>query len=248
VSYGAFVAADLQGYSDKPEAFQTVAQAGLQKVLGCAAERAGLTWDPVDHQPSGDGLLVVMAPDPPRRLLAETFVREVNAELHDHNRLCAEQARLRVRLALHHGPVEPAALGYSGDGPVTTVRLCNGGPLRSALETSGRHLGVIVSETVYVDTFEARKTSMEPTELREVRLPELRRRARAWLWIPGCPDLHGLDFDDGMPGSPPGPAPAAGPAPEPKPPVPGGLTINQGDHGEVVGRDKWTIHLHGGPR
>jgi hypothetical protein len=235
MSYSPLMAVDLQGYSAVEAAFQDKVQAGLRDTLRLAAERAGLEWDPTGHQPRGDGVLAVLAPGTSMELLVDRFIRELKAAVREHNRLCADDARLRMRVALHHGPAQSAALGYSGDGPVTVTRLCDSGPLRAALQESGLELGAIVSETVFRGTVKAGRTSLDPADLRQVRLPELDENA--WFWIPGYPGLHGLKLDDSVSR----PRPTEGPPPDHG----GGLgtTINAGTY---INRDQ--NNFNGWPR
>jgi hypothetical protein len=202
MSYRLLMAVDVQDYRSRSGAVQRKVQADLRKIVTAAAEHAGVRPDLWSWQAGGDGAFIVLSREVSPETLVDRFVRDLNAELRQHNRTASEAARLRVRVAVHHGPAKAADNGYSGAGPVIVMGLCNGGPLRAALAAAGADLGVIVSEVVFRGTVEAQETSLEPGDLRRVRLPELRRDQDAWIWLPGYPDLPALPFADGIAGPP----------------------------------------------
>jgi hypothetical protein len=207
MSFHPLIAVNLQGYGRASGQVQQAAQEGLAKTLELAAERAGIDPEHWEWQAGGGEVLAMLPPGTSMPLLVDRFARELNGALNDRNRLYRPEALLRLRVAVHHGPAERAALGFTGEGPVTVTGLCNGQPLRAALDVTGGRLGLIVSETVFRGTIAAGKTSLEPADLRQVRLPELGREANAWLWLPGFPSIAGLDFADGMAAEPAEPPP-----------------------------------------
>ncbi|TYK52524.1 hypothetical protein [Actinomadura decatromicini] len=213
MSYRTVMAADLKGYESAPQNAQGLLQRNLAGCLRDAAGRAGLDPERWGEAGRGDGMLMVLPPDVAVEGLAGRFVRELNAELRARNRLVSAAARVRMLLAIHHGPVAEAAIGYTGTAPVVVKRLCEADSLRDALDAAGADLGVIVSAFVYRSSVEAGMTSLDPADLRHVRLPGLGDDGDGWIWFPGGPDPHTVDFPDGL---------ADGPAPEPEPQAPPG--------------------------
>ncbi|MFI0370807.1 hypothetical protein ACH35V_23300 [Actinomadura sp. 1N219] len=227
MSYRTVMAADLQGYGSAPQNVQHVLQENLVGCLRDAAANAGLDAARWEDQGSGDGKLMVLPQGVAVEVLADRFVRELNAALRARNRVASAAARTRMRLAIHHGPVAEAANGYSGSAPVVVTRLCNGSPLRDALDAAGADLGVIVSAFVFRGSIEAGMTSLDPADLRRVHLRGLGDDSDAWLWLPGGPDPHTLRFADGLtagreaPDEDPPPQDPAPQDPAPEDPPPG---------------------------
>ncbi|MFA1548404.1 hypothetical protein [Actinomadura chokoriensis] len=255
MSYRTVVAVDLHGYGSKPQNVHAVLQKNLVECVREAAGNARLDPGRWRDQRSGDGKLMVLPHDVSAEVLVGRFVRELNAGLRDRNRVASPQARTRMRLALHHGPAAEAAHGYSGSAPVVAAGLCGAEALRTALDRAGCDLGVIVSKFVYRGSIESGMTSLDPEDLRAVRVPDLRDDDEAWIWFPGGPNPNDLDFPDGMPdgpdgGGPGGPPPSGPPgqdppAPEPRrdPPATGPthVTTINAPGGVVIGRDQNTI-------
>ncbi|MFC4048528.1 hypothetical protein ACFOY4_02430 [Actinomadura syzygii] len=200
MSYRTVMAADLKGYGSAPQNAQDVLQQNLAGCLRDAAGRAGLDPQRWGEAGRGDGMLMVLPPDVAVESLAGRFVRELNAALRARNRLVSAAARVRMLLAIHHGPVAEAAIGYSGTAPVVVTRLCGADSLRDALDAAGADLGVVMSAFVYRSSVEAGMTSLDPADLRHVRLPDLGADGDGWIWFPGGPDPHTVDFPDGLAG------------------------------------------------
>ncbi|MFE9105203.1 hypothetical protein [Actinomadura geliboluensis] len=199
MSYRTVMAADLQGYGAAPQNVQELLQRTLVDSLREAAGNCGLDAARWQEQGSGDGLLMVLPHGVPAEVLVGRFVRELNGELRARNRLAADRARARMRLAIHHGPTAEVANGFSGTAPVAVTRLCDADPLRAALDRADADLAVIVSEFVFRGSIEAGMTSLEPGDLRRVRVARLDgdRDGDGWFWLPGGPDPHTLDLPDG---------------------------------------------------
>ncbi|WP_067792233.1 hypothetical protein [Actinomadura formosensis] len=215
MSYRTVMAVDLQGYGSRPQNVQAVLQANLVECLRDAAGNAGLDAAGWEDRGGGGGRLMVLPHDVRAEVLVGRFVRELNAELRGRNRVASAEARTRMRLAIHHGPAAPAAGGYSGSAPVVVRGLCGADPLRAALDAAGTDLGVIVSAFVFRGSVEAGMTSLDPADLRRVRVPGLAEEGDGWVWFPGGPDPHALDFPDGLAGRPPAGPPTAPPSETP---------------------------------
>ncbi|XRQ12197.1 hypothetical protein ACN3XK_15265 [Actinomadura welshii] len=200
MSYRTVMAVDLQGYGSAKQNVQGLLQENLVGCLREAAGNAGLDSGRWADQSSGDGKLMVLPHDVSAEVLVGRFVRELNAALRGRNRVASREARARLRLAIHHGPASEGPNGYTGTAPVVVTRLCNADPLRTALDAAGTDLGVIVSAFVFRGSIESGMTSLDPQDLRRVRLPSLGHDGDAWIWFPGGPDPHTLD----LPGEPAG--------------------------------------------
>ncbi|MFF3440744.1 hypothetical protein [Streptosporangium sp. NPDC002721] len=193
---------DVENYSGRNAAEQYEAQRGFDRVLGAAARRTRLDRDEWITQWSGDGGFAVLPGDTPIGVLAETFVQEIDVALGARNGRPrpAPWTRLRLRLALHEGPVRTdGATGVPGPHAVQVNRLVDADAVRVALSSCpGANLAVIVSERVFNDYLTDGYGRLSPAEFRQVRVKAKKETYLAYLYVPGC-DLYDIpalnDFD-----------------------------------------------------
>ncbi|WP_051467606.1 toll/interleukin-1 receptor domain-containing protein [Actinomadura oligospora] len=189
------VAVDAKGYGSANDHVQGLIQNGLLRVLEDAAERAGLARRTWFRQPGGDGELAVLPAGESEPKTVENLPRELAAALREHNRDVAASARLRLRLALHHGVAVPAANGHLGAGVVAVARLCDSTVLKAMLAASDADLAVAYSERIFEDAIRQGHTRLPAEELREVRVVNKEFDQPAWVWVPGH-DAHALSLPD----------------------------------------------------
>ncbi len=239
------LAVRIDGYEAGTGLMQAAMQKGLAAVLDQAAARTGLDRASWRCRPSGDGELAVLPPSEPEPRVTDHYVRQLGGALLEHNRLVAAGARLRLRLAIHFGPVNDGAIGLGGSGPVVVCRLRDSTPVRQALRGTDADLVVIASGPIFDDTIAEQLTTLEADDLCRVTV----ERQDAWIWTPGH-SLDGIDLSaadpehedagtdgagDGRTGDPPGAGESGNFA---------GATI-RGEHVKVAGRDIY-IHHYGG--
>ncbi|WP_432832602.1 hypothetical protein [Dactylosporangium sp. CA-092794] len=200
------LAVDVRGYGRSDDRRQHEIQRQLAWLLDTAAARAGLDRPSWQRQAAGDGELAVLPDSEPEPRLVDGFVRELAAELMRGNAGAPPAARLRMRVAVHHGVVRAAAMGFSGKGVVEVSRLADSRVAHLALDRAGGDLVLVVSERVFADTVEQPHTSYDPAAFRAVTVEHKELRQTAWLLVPGH-DLHSVDLEV---------EPAA--VPEPRPP------------------------------
>ena len=92
---------------------------------------------------------------------------ELRGALFRLNRDRKDEARLRLRLAVHFGVAKPGPNGYQGPGPVVLSRLCDSGPLKRVLMESGADLAVVFSRQIYADTIASGLTLLDPRSCAE---------------------------------------------------------------------------------
>ncbi|MEU7827068.1 hypothetical protein [Catellatospora sp. NPDC049133] len=162
------------------------------EVLDGSAEAAGLRRTAWERQAGGDGELAVLPADEPENLLVDNFVRELDGRLADHNEDRLPEARLRLRLALHHGIVEPAANGFAGAGVVVVSRLVESAAIRATqAAVPEAHLVVILSNRIFLDTVAQGHTVLRPANCRKVQVQVKEYAEAAWIYVPGH-EAHGL--------------------------------------------------------
>jgi hypothetical protein len=188
------LAVDAKGYGYGDDRQQHAFQAALVSALGRAADRAGLARSTWNRDGLGDGEFAVLPSTEPEPLVVDGFVRELNDALADHNRYLMDEARLRLRVAIHYGVAIPADNGFSGQGVVVVNRLVDSGPARDALVLADRaNVAVIVSQRVFDDTVVQGHTTLRVQDFRKVLVRNKEFTEEAWLRVPG-EDVHALSL------------------------------------------------------
>jgi hypothetical protein len=98
-----FIAADAAGYRKQSEFDQAAMRCDLLDLLDGAAAAAGLPRPAWRRRPCGVGELATLSVDGPARPVADSFVRELDAELFRYNLSRRQDARLYLRLSVHYG-------------------------------------------------------------------------------------------------------------------------------------------------
>jgi hypothetical protein len=179
-----FVAVDAKDYSRLDATAQQEAQAALMRLLEGASQAAGLDRLAWSRQQQGDGELALVPADQAEELVVDGFVRELDALLDRYNRVRLPDARLRLRMALHHGVGFPADNGYAGPAPVVVSRLLASDQLHDALaEADGSDLVVALSDTLYSDVILARFTSLRPEVFAPADIVTKKYQGRAWIRV-----------------------------------------------------------------
>lgn len=181
------LAVDAWRYSDRDARQQFDLQEALHSAVNAAGNAAGL--DPASWriQEAGDGFLAVIA-DGAELTLIDPFVRELDNRLELFNRDRRPEARLRLRLAIHHGGALPAAYGFASDGPVHVCRLRDAKPVRAALvDHPEANLVQVVSEAIFDGSVRQGLTTLPVHDFTRVQIEETEKRFRsgAWIRVPG---------------------------------------------------------------
>jgi len=184
----------------------------LLDVLAAAATAAGLDRRTWRRQGQGDGELALIPPSEPEARVVDDFVGELAVSLYRRNCDRAAAERLRLRLALDHGPVRAASNGFAGRPVVAVSRLVGSAPVRQALAAADAGLAVILSRRVYTDLVLGGHTRLPADAFRRTWVREKEFAEEAWLRVPGV-DTHGLALTtDGGAAASAGPDARLGPA------------------------------------
>ena len=184
-----YVGVDIRGYGAAPEQRQEKWQETLLRGLDRAAASMGLDRSRWARQQQGDAELCVLPADEPEPLVVDGYTRRVEAELRLHNEEVVPWARLRLRMAVHHGVVVDGPNGYPCRDAVVVSRLLDSKPLRGVLEQWPQaNLAVMLSDLVYHSVVEAGHTSLRADQCRRLAVREKEFKGYGWLWLPGCSD------------------------------------------------------------
>ncbi|WP_371614707.1 hypothetical protein [Streptomyces sp. NBC_00454] len=142
------VSVDIMGSGRLDEHAKILARRAMYAILEAAFEAIGLPVGMVHMEDRGDGVLAALDPAVPPKALVGVWLEEVHQGLREHNR--GRLAPLRLRIAMHSGPVIDDGRGLVGRAVDLTCRLCDSEPARAVLaadETIG--LVFVVSDLLY---------------------------------------------------------------------------------------------------
>ncbi|MCW2947359.1 MAG: hypothetical protein JWR24_4076 [Actinoallomurus sp.] len=169
--YRLVLAVDVEKYSARDAREQLRAQTDLRHILSLAAQNVGLDRSLWYEQVSGDGELVVLPEDVDVSVVVGDFTHQIEKILGEFNRQRTAGARLRLRVALHHGTLTPGPFGPAGDAPIVVSRLLDAKAVRRVLaDQQDRDVALIVSQTLYQDVVRTGFCSLHPDEFRSVRV------------------------------------------------------------------------------
>ncbi|MCX4763836.1 hypothetical protein OG562_23275 [Streptomyces sp. NBC_01275] len=181
---------DAQSYGSKNDRAQSETQHDLPRLLDGAARRAGLDRSEWQIQRKGDEQLAVLPMNGDEPRLVDDYFRHLVSELSHYNGQRTAAARLRLRAAVHHGPVELADNGFAGTAVVVTARLLNSRLLYDALDAHGTaDLALMLSDDVFRSTVAGGHTTLRTSDFSRVTVKEKEYESAAWLTVPASSSL-----------------------------------------------------------
>jgi class 3 adenylate cyclase len=164
-------AVDIEGFSRRSAAGQAKIQDDLEYAMSQAAASAALDRRRWYRQPCGDGELAVLPPNTNGLSLVADYPRRLALVLAEINRFAEPGARLRVRMAIHHGAVSPGRFGPVGSAPIVVSRLVDSHVLRQKLrERKDLDIALIVSQAVYDEVVQSRFHDLDPQTFRRTSI------------------------------------------------------------------------------
>lgn len=179
---------DIENFGTRNDADQRWLRSQMYDVLGEATDRAGIPWDQCDAVERGDGLGLLIRATVSKAIVAEGFVRALQAGLRAHHLRSREDAAMRMRLALHAGEAGFDGRNWVGTELNTACRLAELPELRQVLQAvPTAHLAVCVSDlwfrtVVWQDPGLVDHRTYLPIM---VRVKEF--HGRVWLHVPDTP-------------------------------------------------------------
>src|SRR5574341_607979 len=140
----------------------------------------------------GDGALIVLDQSVPRGRLLGAGIAELAAALaDDHRESGPADGRLRLRVAVHHGPLVRDAHGYAGQTLTHAFRLLDAEVVRVVLgAVTTATLVVIASAATYQDLLAHGEVTADPFQ--PVWVAHKETTTRAWLRLPGVRPQPGV--------------------------------------------------------
>ncbi|MFC0111122.1 ATP-binding protein [Kibdelosporangium aridum] len=179
---------DVEGFGDdrRTNPVQVTVRKGLYEALRRAFDDTGIPWTQCYTEDRGDGVFILGPTDVQKSLFVESLPLALVKELRRHNAAHPEQARIRLRLALHAGEVVHDAHGVTGKALNLAFRLCDAPPLKAALAASPGLLAVISSEWFYEEVVR-NSPAAEPASYRQVQVGVKETTTHGWICLPDHP-------------------------------------------------------------
>ena len=132
------VAVDVEGFGDRcrTNRNQVAVRDGLYRAMREAFGQAGIPWADRDHEDRGDGVFILVGPEVPKSVFAESLPSALVSALCLHNGAHPGPERIRLRMALHAGEVHLDEHGATGASVNLAFRLLESGPVKAALAAS----------------------------------------------------------------------------------------------------------------
>ncbi|WP_212615909.1 hypothetical protein [Streptomyces zhaozhouensis] len=166
-----------------------------------ACDLVGLLPGELRHEDRGDGVLATVEPSFPATDMVGVWMDALHQGLRAHNR--AGGVPLRLRVAMHAGPVVFDARGLVGRAVDLTCRLCDSEAARRAVEEARADLLLVVSDTLYRTVVREGGRYIEPEHYARRRVGNKETDEYAWFLLPGRP----TPLPESAPESAPGPGP-----------------------------------------
>jgi hypothetical protein len=178
---------DVAGFSApcRTEEDRQLVRTRLYELVGGAFEDSGVSWTACYHEDRGDGMLVIVPPEVPTRAVADPLLVLLAAELRRHNGRASEAVRIRLRAALHVGPVSRDAEGLNGDAIIHTARMLDAPALRDALTSSEADLAFMTSGHVFDTVLKNDRGLLDPGMFTPVSVRVKESQIAAWMYVAG---------------------------------------------------------------
>jgi CRP-like cAMP-binding protein len=180
------VLTDIAGFGDRRrnDGDRTVIREALRRMLREAFVGAWIPWHSCSHEGRGDGVLTVVPPLLSTAAVLHPMMGLLAARLRDHNRRAGPPVRIRLRMAVHVGPISTDREGLTGTAIVHTARLVEAARLKEQMLVARADLGVMASGYVF-DNFVRHCDDLDPAEFTRVRIHEKEAHITGWMYLAG---------------------------------------------------------------
>jgi hypothetical protein len=187
------MAVDIAGYNhpSRTVAHLRVVHEGLWGLLRTSFAETGIPWDVCFVENTGDGAMILLPPEIAKADLVAQLPERMLAELRRYNAVHADNARIRLRLALNAGEVHQGSHGSVSPAISFTFRLLDAPAAKAAMKRTGADLGIITSETFFEDVVK-HDPAADPASYRRILAETKETRAHAWLRLLGAPDAQAV--------------------------------------------------------
>ncbi len=192
------------------------ARSDIRRITAATLAQQGIDFSALPRHDLGDGLRLIVPGVVSPAAVVDPFIKNLDAALRLHRERLSPVARLRLRVAIHHGLVHQDEVP-AGEPMRVVARLLDAAPVRRAAELApDANLVVVVSEVMY-DSVVRHGYGLDPRLFQHIAIAEKEMVSTAWLYVPGFTPNLAIDEPAELPrdGQAPahggaGPGPAAG--------------------------------------
>jgi len=182
------IVSDIRGSSRHEGIKQAALARDLRARFDEAASSIGLEIPPGDRMDRGDGEAIVIRTDIDPTFLVAELCRSFVIALEAFDRSRHRTAELRVRMALHQGPITGSPGRWDGVAIVHAQRILDARRLRQSLEDTPQGLlAVGISDSLHEATVKEKLHGLDPADWDRFEIPagDKGTGIRAWLQVDG---------------------------------------------------------------
>ncbi len=175
---------DVAGFGSRAVPEQHETQRRLHQLVDLTLASCGLALDRLSggYQWTGDGINVMLPLDLDPACAVPVLIRSVAAELGADNARGAD--RIRLRMAVGVGLVEPSVTGFDGPLIVGISRLVGSDPLRRALsDFPAADLAVAISDHAFTLVIKPGYPGIPVGQFTAVKVAVKEFAEPAWIWV-----------------------------------------------------------------
>jgi hypothetical protein len=181
---------DVVGYSKRSTPGQSAVQDRVAGMIARVLDGVGLALPDTDHQPAGDGIMVVLPGRIPAHQVLSGLLHGWQEQVVADNAGHPEDP-IRLRLAASAGPFTPAELGFSGNTIIEIGRLLDSAVLRAAVvDNPEAPLVALVSDRLHSDVVGEGYPGLDPEEFADRPVQVKGYSRQAWLWLGGAEQVR----------------------------------------------------------
>jgi CRP-like cAMP-binding protein/tetratricopeptide (TPR) repeat protein len=216
---------DIAGFGDpkRNDDDRKFMRKSVYEILQSALAVSGVPWTACYHEDRGDGVLIVLPPTFATMRMIDPLIPELADRLRQHNRRHSEVVQIRLRAALHIGPVGRDDEGLNGRAIILAARIVNAPAVKHRIEASGANLVFAVSDYVYENVVKDCSGRVDYTTFEHVEGRVKEAHVSAWVYVAGhaepppWPGEHQVPNPVSPPAGAVHPARASGAWPGPRP-------------------------------
>lgn len=180
------VAIDVESSGTRNDSLLLQMRADLRRIIQHSLNRQSIAMTDVTVSDLGDGYRVLLPATVTPMAALDPLVPNLATELRLHRATSSVANRLRLRVAVHTGLLQPEPDGtWTGTPLRESTRLLDADAARRVLrETLEANLVLVVSQTLY-DTVIRHGYALDPASFRRFRLRAKETDEAAWLYVPG---------------------------------------------------------------
>nr|WP_225957987.1 hypothetical protein [Amycolatopsis lexingtonensis] len=178
------MAVDVAGYNNPSRTLAHLREVhdGLWQVLRTTFAETGIPWDSCYVENTGDGAMFLLPPDIAKADLVAQFPARMRDELRRYNHVHAEEAQIRLRLAIHAGEVAEGSHGRVSKAASFTFRILDAPEAKAAQREAQADLVLITSELLYEDVV-VQDAAADPDAFRRIPVKVKAGEHPAWAWL-----------------------------------------------------------------